>query len=147
MDGTEKKREENIASPPFRVDNSNILVVRNRQLTGRRHRDSHLAQTDSAPLQTVHGRMTVMENPAVVEALDGLLEPLSRCLDTESAQRVAEFRLNPALQARIDILAERANDGVLSDDERAEYEAFVDAVDFISIFQIKSQRQLKSNGG
>jgi len=88
-----------------------------------------------------------MENPAVVEALDGLLEPLSRCLDTESAQRVAEFRLNPALQARIDILAERANDGVLSDDERAEYEAFVDAVDFISIFQIKSQRQLKSNGG
>ena len=88
-----------------------------------------------------------MENPAVVEALDGLLEPLSRCLDTESAQRVAEFRLNPALQARIDILAERANDGVLSDDERAEYEAFVDAADFISIFQIKSQRQLKSNGG
>jgi len=88
-----------------------------------------------------------MENPAVVEALDGLLEPLSRCLDTESAQCVGEFRLNPALQARIDILAERANDGELSDDERAEYEAFGDAVDFISIFQIKSQRQLKSNGG
>jgi len=88
-----------------------------------------------------------MDNLGVVEALDGLLEPLSRCLDAESAQRVADFRIDPALQARIDILAERANEGVLTDDEGAEYEAFVDAADFISIFQLKAQRQLNPHGG
>src|SRR6266566_5595441 len=96
--------------------------------------------------RSARAKVTVMDNLAVVEALDGLLEPLSRCLDTESAQRVADFRVDPALQARIDVLAERANNGVLTDDERAEYEAFVDAADFISILKLKAQQQLKSNG-
>lgn len=75
--------------------------------------------------------------------LDGLFEPFSRCLDAESAQRVAEFRVDPAVQARIDILAERANNGALTDDERAEYEAFVNAADFIAILKLKAKRHLK----
>lgn len=78
-------------------------------------------------------------------ALDCLLEPLSRCLDIESAQRVAEFHVDPSVQARMDILAERANDGVLGDEENAEYEAFVNAADFISILKIKAGQQLRSN--
>ena len=77
--------------------------------------------------------------------LDDLLEPFSRCLDAESAQRVAEFRVDPAVQERIGILAERANDGVLSDDERSEYEAFINAADFISILKLKATRRLKSD--
>jgi hypothetical protein len=88
----------------------------------------------------------VMGNPTVATALDGLLDPLSRCLDAESAQRVAEFRVDPAVQARIDTLAQRANDGVLSQEERAEYEAFINAADFISIIKLKVRRQLNSNG-
>lgn len=51
----------------------------------------------------------------------------------------------PAVQARIDILAERANDGILSDDERMEYEALVSAADFISILKLKVRRWLMSN--
>ncbi|MGO9268774.1 MAG: hypothetical protein ACLQOO_00685 [Terriglobia bacterium] len=78
--------------------------------------------------------------------LDGLLEPLSRCLDAESSQRVAEFRVDPAVQERIDTLAERANDGVLDEEEQAEYEAFINAADFISILKLKARRQLSSNG-
>jgi len=42
-----------------------------------------------------------------------LLNPLSQCLDVESARRIAEFRISPAVQARVDELAERANEGVL----------------------------------
>ena len=87
-----------------------------------------------------------MGNPTAATALDGLLDPLSRCLDAESAQRVAEFRVDPAVQARIGALAERANDGVLSEEERAEYEAFINAADFISILKLKARRQLASNG-
>ena len=94
----------------------------------------------------VHGKVIVMGDRSVPTALDGLLEPLSRCLDAESAQRIAEFRVDPAVQARIGVLAERANDGVLSDDEQGEYEALISAADFISILKLKAQRQLKSNG-
>jgi hypothetical protein len=78
--------------------------------------------------------------------LDALLGSFSRCLDAVSAQRVAEFRVDEVVQSRIDILAERANAGELSHDERAEYEAFVNAADFISILKLKARRQLKSNG-
>ena len=74
-----------------------------------------------------------------------LLDPLSRCLDAESAQRVAEYHIDPAVQARIDTLAERANDGLLNEEQRAEYEAFINAADFISILKLKARRQLNSN--
>ncbi len=79
-------------------------------------------------------------------ALDALLDPLTRCLDAESARRVAEFRIDPAVQAWVDLLAERANEGVLSDQERAEYEAFINAADFISMLKLKARRQIESTG-
>jgi hypothetical protein len=87
-----------------------------------------------------------MGNLTVPTTLDGLLEPLSRCLDAESARRILEFRVDPAVQARLDILGEKANEGTLTDDERAEYEAAINAADLISILKLKAQRQLKSNG-
>ena len=77
--------------------------------------------------------------------LDGLLGPLSRCLDTESARRVVELQVAAPVQERIDTLAEQANDGTLSDVERLEYEALVNAVDFISILKLKARHHLGSN--
>ena len=79
--------------------------------------------------------------------LDELLDPFSQCLDAESARRVAEFRIAPRVQARMDVLAGRVNEGVLTEDERAEYEALIDATDFISILKLKAERNLRSNGG
>jgi hypothetical protein len=75
--------------------------------------------------------------------LDSLLDPFSRCFDAESARRVAEFRVDPEVQARIGALAERANDGILGEGERAEYESLVNAADLISILKLKAIRQLK----
>jgi hypothetical protein len=86
----------------------------------------------------------LMGNSTGPTVLDGLLDPLTRCLDAESAQRVAQFRVDPVVQARIDTLAERANHGVLSEEERAEYEAFINAADLISILQLKAGRLLNS---
>ena len=74
---------------------------------------------------------------------DGLLEPLSRCLDVESARRLLEFRVDPAVQAQLGILAEKANEGTLTDAERSEYEAAIDACDFISILKLKARRHLR----
>jgi hypothetical protein len=77
-------------------------------------------------------------------ALDALLEPLSRCLDEESARRVVELRVDPAVQARVEWLADRANEGLLTADERAEYEALINAADFIAVLKLKARENLDS---
>ena len=81
---------------------------------------------------------------SATRGLDGLLEPLSRCLDAESARRIIELRIEPQVQERIDTLAESANEGTLSDSERSEYEALINAADFISILKLKARRHLDS---
>ena len=84
---------------------------------------------------------------AAASPLDSLLDTFSRCLDAESARRVTEFRVDPDIEMRISVLAERANDGILSEDERAEYESLVNAADLISILKLKARRQLKVDRG
>jgi len=81
---------------------------------------------------------------SVASRLDGLLETLSRCLDPESARRVVDFQVDRPVQERIDGLAERANEGTLSDSERSEYEALINAADFISILKLKARLRLDS---
>jgi hypothetical protein len=76
--------------------------------------------------------------------LDGLLEPLSRCFDADSARRVVELQVAQPVQARIDALAQLANEGALTEIERAEYEALINAADFISILKLKAERRLNS---
>jgi hypothetical protein len=49
------------------------------------------------------------------------------------------------VQERIDTLAERANEGTLSAGERSEYEALINAADFISILKLKARQHLDSN--
>jgi len=78
----------------------------------------------------------------VATGLDSLPGPLSRCLDAESARWLVEFRVDPPVQERIDRLGERANEGDLSADERDEYEALINAADFISILKLKARRHL-----
>ena len=79
-----------------------------------------------------------------VVGLDGLLDPLSRCLHAESARPVVDFQIDAPVQERIDKLAERANEGSLSDGERSEYEALINAADFISILKFKAREHLDS---
>ena len=78
---------------------------------------------------------------SVVTVLDEFLEPLSLCLDAESARRVVAFHVSEPVQQRIDILAERANEGLLAEDERAEYDALINAADFVSILRVKAGQQ------
>ena len=75
--------------------------------------------------------------------VESLLEPLSRCLDAESARRVIDYSVDSRVQARIDELAERANEGLLSATEYSEYEAFINAADFISILKRKAEQHLR----
>jgi hypothetical protein len=74
--------------------------------------------------------------------LDQILDPLSRCLDAESARRLVALGIPDSVQERVDTLAELANEGLLTDDERAEYEALINAEDLVAILKLKARRQL-----
>ena len=74
--------------------------------------------------------------------LDDLLDPISKCLDAESARRLVDLRVSEPIQHRVADLAQRANEGQLSPDERNEYEALVNAEDLISILRHKPQQHL-----
>jgi uncharacterized protein YnzC (UPF0291/DUF896 family) len=74
--------------------------------------------------------------------LDQMLDPVSRCFDAESARRLLDMRLDPAIQDRVAILAEKANEGRLTEAEQAEYEAYIQADDFIAILKLKARRYL-----
>ena len=78
-----------------------------------------------------------MSQTRTTSLLDRMLDPLSRCFDAESARRVVELSIDPVVQARVDVLAERANEGLLTPEERAEYEAYINADDFIAILKMK----------
>ena len=87
-----------------------------------------------------------MNDASPLDVLNEILDPLSRCLDAESARRVAEYRVGPAVEEKIRVLAERANEGLLNENERADYEAIINTADIISILKLKTQRHLESNG-
>lgn len=71
-----------------------------------------------------------------------LLEPVGRCLTPEVARKLIDLRADPAMQRRLDDLADKSTEGTLTDDERAEYETYVHAIDFIAILQTQSRNLL-----
>lgn len=75
--------------------------------------------------------------------LDRLLEPLADCLTTDVAAKVADLRADTAMQARIDYLADRANEGLLNDQEREEYDGYLRAIDVIAVLQAKARSLLQ----
>jgi hypothetical protein len=74
--------------------------------------------------------------------LSQLLEPVSQMMPVAFARELAALRATPDVQARIDELADKCNEGQLTDEERAEYDAYVDAIDVISILQAKARAAL-----
>lgn len=71
--------------------------------------------------------------------LDRLLEPIAGCLSPDVAAKVADLQADDAMQDRIDYLAQRANEGLLTDEEREEYSGYLHAIDVITILQAKAR--------
>ncbi|MGO9468717.1 MAG: hypothetical protein ACLQIB_01705 [Isosphaeraceae bacterium] len=83
-------------------------------------------------------------NTATAPALDRLLGPLAECLTPESARLLLALKADPKLQTRVDYLAGRCNQGLLSPEERAEYGNYVTFGTFVAILKSKA-RQLLAN--
>jgi hypothetical protein len=73
---------------------------------------------------------------------DSLLESAARCLDTNSVRAFSEMQLDDAARARLDVLAQKANEGQLAPEEAREYERFIDVSDIISTLRLKAERQV-----
>jgi len=75
-----------------------------------------------------------------------MLEQLSHCLNAESAQRIVALRIDPEIQARVEVLADKANEGLLSQAERDGNKNYIEMADLIAILKLKAQRPVPSNG-
>lgn len=73
---------------------------------------------------------------------DRILDPLADCLTREVAARILEVRLDPDIQARADELAAKANEGVLTAEDRAEYELLIEKADLLGVFKSLARQVL-----
>ena len=76
-------------------------------------------------------------------AFDRALEPVVGTLTTDQARQVAEHRGDDLLQARIEQLAEKSNEGSLTEQERDEYAGYVQANKFVAILQAQARKLLE----
>jgi hypothetical protein len=83
-----------------------------------------------------------MQNGHGTAVLEEMLAPLNDCFGLETARAVAALRVSEKAQARVNSLAEKCNEGKMTSDERAEYEAYVQASTLIGILQAKARRVL-----
>ena len=79
---------------------------------------------------------------ATTSYLDRLLDPLTDAFTPKMAAALLELRADSELEAHIGELRRKANDGTLTAAEDAEYKDFVEAVDVISMMQVKARRFL-----
>jgi hypothetical protein len=68
-----------------------------------------------------------------------ILDPVAQCFTPEVAKRVAELRADPAVQARIEELADKCNEGTITPEEMAEYDASIQAMDVVAVLQKKAR--------
>ena len=78
------------------------------------------------------------------DVLDRVLDPFTECLTPEVAQRIVNLQADAQTQARVDELAEKANEGQLSAMDAAEYNRYREAFHFVTILQAKARRLLSS---
>lgn len=74
--------------------------------------------------------------------LEALAESVAACLDSTSLRAIAELQIGEPAQARLDELADRANEGRLTTEERAEYESFIGASEFLGLAQLRARARL-----
>lgn len=88
--------------------------------------------------------MDVMSS-AETTYFDRILDPVTDCFTPQVARRLAELRADQKTQARLDLLAEKANEGQLTPEEDIEYKQSIDAIDVLAILQAKARAYLRDH--
>lgn len=78
-------------------------------------------------------------------SIERILEPVTACLTPEVAQRILDVRLDdPIMMQRLEFLREKANEGTLTEQERAEYEGFVEGNDLLMLIKDQARSMLQN---
>ena len=88
-----------------------------------------------------------MKATKTAPAIDRMIAPLGDCLTPESALRLLALKADKTLQARIDYLAARCNEGLLTPEEHAEYGKYVSYGTFVAILKFKARQLLSGSAG
>jgi hypothetical protein len=83
--------------------------------------------------------MSATSPPALLEAL---AETVAACLDAPSLGAMANLELDAPTRERLDELADKANEGQLSQEERAEYQGFIEVSEFLGLAQLRARARL-----
>ena len=85
-----------------------------------------------------------MSPPIDTAAFDRATEPVFRILSREQARMIIDFHGDEELQQRIEELARKANEGELTEEDRAEYAGYAQGNKFVAVLQAKARRLLAS---
>jgi len=81
---------------------------------------------------------------ATTEGLIGkFLEPVFRSLPVTATLQISELTADSRFQKRVEYLAGQANEAELTEDERAEYLALIDAGDILATLQAIARQTLR----
>ena len=80
-----------------------------------------------------------MLNIPIHAILERAIAPVARCLNSESAAALLAAPADPQTQARLDELAEKANEGQLTPKETEEYDALILLGDLVAILQARAR--------
>lgn len=67
-----------------------------------------------------------------------------RTFTPEVAKSLIQLRADPDLQARMDELAAKCNEGTLTSEEREEYQTSIRFANYLAIIQAKARKLLKA---
>ena len=84
---------------------------------------------------------------STAEILQQILDPFAECLTADAARKIVALRADPEMQAHIDGLAEKANEGTLTDEERADYEKFRATFHVVTMMQSRARKFLSQQPG
>ena len=85
--------------------------------------------------------------PSALSLFEESLAPVEACLNLESANAILNLPPNVRVQARVDLLAAKSNEGSITPEERSEYDALIWADHFLGILQAKAEHYLKTHAG
>ena len=84
-------------------------------------------------------------NQPLDTTLSQFVDHLTEGFTPELARHFADLpKPNPEFQARLDDLAEKANEGTLTPDEAKRYDRYVEYMDFVALMRLKAKARARS---
>lgn len=80
----------------------------------------------------------------VMNAMESMLACVTDTLEVSALKALVEMRASAEAAERMQWLAERANEGLLTEEERHEYDSAISFGNFLGLLQSKARLKLKS---